>query len=233
MPDFIPRKDNEALTFASNFSARISADPAKYHVSVADAALLASSVADFATAVRAAQDPEARTPVAIAAKDRAREAMQGALRPIAGQLRASFNDDRLTLVELGLAIGPGRNAPRRRIGPPKSAPIVVVRDVRGRTVSLRLYNPDAPSRRGMAADIAGAIILTAFGDEHPTSLADWRMQKLTTRTDATLHIKHDAPPGARLWICAQWRNRRGQTGPISSPVSTRLGAAGPTFRAAA
>jgi len=222
MPDFIPRSDNGCLAWSASYAGRIGADPAMFGISAADAALLASLQADFAQKLQLAQSPGTRTPVGIAAKDAARAAMQRVARRVANRARGVLMQNRAALVGLGLCIGKGRSAKRSRIAPPQSRPSVFVKDVRGSSVSIVLRDADALSRRGKAHGISGAILFTCVGDVPPTDRAQWRMHKMTSRTDATLDFGARHPPGTMIWICAQWMGSPSQCSPVSAPISTYL-----------
>ena len=57
---YIPTQDGLALTYMQTFSNGISASPATYQLSAADAANIASVVADYAAAYALAVDPNTR-----------------------------------------------------------------------------------------------------------------------------------------------------------------------------
>ena len=69
---YIPAKDADALTWMNTFAAGLTADPAKYMVTAADALAVTNAVNLFAAAFPIAADPATRTPVNIATKDEAR-----------------------------------------------------------------------------------------------------------------------------------------------------------------
>lgn len=218
MPDFIPRSDVLCLAWSAQYAQGIAAEPERFYISSDDAAELVAAQAAFARAMAVATSPGTRTRVAIADKDAARLAMEAVVRRTATVARAVLVNDRATLLVLGLAVGPGRSASRRVIGPPKSEPRVYVKQVQGASVSIVLHNPDAPSKRGLAAGIFGATLYSYVGDEPPVRIAEWRMHRILSRTDTTLNFGTSYPPGTKVWICAQWMNPRSQAGPVSDPV---------------
>jgi hypothetical protein len=222
VPDFIPRADNDFLTWSVPFVQQVAADPGRYFVSADDAAALVEAQAAFAQALALAQGPGTRTTVAVAGKGAARAALERRVRATAGVARAALETDRATMLDLGLAVGRGRQASRPRIGPPASGPAVWVRQVDGSRVSVLLHNSDAPSRRGLARNIAGAYLFSFVGDA-PPAVGGWRLHQTTSRTDATLDFGSSYPPGTQVWVAAQWMNRRCESGPTGTAVSSYLG----------
>jgi len=69
---YIPARDAEALAWMQTFAGGLSASPATYEMTAAQAATVQSLVDAFAAAQADAIDPNERTPVTIAIKDEAR-----------------------------------------------------------------------------------------------------------------------------------------------------------------
>lgn len=77
MPElYIRTRDTEALAWMQTFAAGITASPATYQLSAAEAAGIQNVVDAFAAACADAVDPQQRTPVNIAIKDEARNAAE-------------------------------------------------------------------------------------------------------------------------------------------------------------
>lgn len=232
MPDFIPRKDGLAVAWAANFAQRVASDAAGLGIQPDVAANLVTLQAAFAEALGVAQAPGTRTHPAIAGKDAARRAFEVVARNVASIIRGAAGRDRTTLIELGLLQGPGRDAPRRRVGKPNSAPAVSVRRVDGSRVCILLRNTDTPDRIGMNRDIVGAHLFTFVGAAPPATLREWRHHGGRSRAIATIDFGPLHDPGTQVWICAQWVSRRAEAGPQSPPVMAFLGYCGGATKAA-
>ncbi len=44
-----------------------------------------------------------------------------------------------------------------------------------------------------------------------------------TRLNTAVEFGNEYPPGTKVWFSAFWLNRRAQSGPACTPVSTQLG----------
>lgn len=232
MPDFIPRKDSLAAHWAAHFVQHVAGDAARFNLPAETIALLVQRQADFAEAVRVASHSGTRTAVTVEAKRAARAAFETVARQVAGIVRGMASNDRVTLIQLGLATGPGRGAPRRRVGRPASAPVVSVRLVDGSRVTIQLKNTDTPGRRGMHADIADAHLYTFVGEQYPAALNEWKHYGGSSRGIKTIDFGSAHRPGTQVWITARWGNRRGEFGAHATPVMTFLGYCGAAARAA-
>lgn len=82
----MPQKDAELGTWATNFSALITANPTDFGLIAGDAVIIAAAVDPYVAALAVSTAPGTRTPVAIAAKDSAREAMRSVVMPYATRI---------------------------------------------------------------------------------------------------------------------------------------------------
>src|SRR5205823_6764088 len=94
MSDYMGRTDWQMLNWMTVFASKLSGDPAKYMVSIPEAAGIQSAVDGFAAAYADSIDPEQRTPVVVAIKDDARNAAAQLCRQYAGliKLNAGISD---------------------------------------------------------------------------------------------------------------------------------------------
>jgi hypothetical protein len=227
---FLPNADVALLEWSANFAARLSESGESYGISPAQAADYAAKNAAYAAAFYTAAGPSTGTRTAVVAKNQARAALRAAARQLALIVKGQPSVTDAQRVELGLAPRPaGRPAP---IGRPAAAPSLQVDAVTGRTVRLRLLDPDS-TRRGKPAGVLGAVLFSYAAPPAPprptpdgpppTDLRDWRFEGHTTRTILDLAFPADLPPGTQVWLTARWLSPRLQGGPAANPVSTHLG----------
>src|SRR5262245_17405686 len=120
---YVPRGDLAACDWAVAFASHLTADPARFGRTPAEAALVQGLVDDFALRLAAATGPGTRTVGTVADKAAARTAMLAAMRPIAQRIRTDCrvgDGDKRTL---GLALTP---ATHTRVAVPRTAPLVHV-----------------------------------------------------------------------------------------------------------
>lgn len=223
MPDFIPRQDARAAAWGANFAQQVQANYQTFGFSQGDAEQLLALQVQFSDAVRTANCASTRTGPAVVVKNQARKAFEKQARWMAGWIRVRSEFSQATKIGLGILIGPGRDARRRRIGRPSSAPRVRILDVEGSRVSIWLGNSDWPSKTGMVPDIGGAIVYAYVGEQHPARVGDWGVMRGTSTARMVIKLPPTHAPGAKVWIAAQWTNARQEAGPLSQPVFTYLG----------
>jgi hypothetical protein len=216
----VPDTDSGLLSWATNFSARITAAATLYGLTAMQASTYATLLEMYAGMLLVARDPITRTRGAIAAKNAAKKDLlissRQSISIIEGQPTLS-DEQRLNL---GIRV-PKTPTP---IPAPTAAPNLDIVSVKGRTVALRLHGED-PSRRGNPAGVAGANLYSFVGPTPPDAIADWTFQGGVTRTTAQLTFSTALEPGTTVWLTACWTNPRDQTGPTATPTSVTFGAA--------
>ena len=220
---YLPRSDMGVVLFTQSFAANLTKDPHRFGVQPETAAAYAALQDEFAQAMKRAEDPQTRTPVAVLRKQSLRESLEARTRELVRLILArpgTSNEDRTTL---GL---PQRGALAVPKGRPKAKPQVEVRRVDGNRVTLELYGQTADGHvtARKPAGVKGATLFTAVGPEPPTAPDDWRYERATLERRVQLTFPHTLPPGTRVWITAFWLNDRLERGPASQPVGAYLGA---------
>src|ERR1051326_3371409 len=89
MADYIPHKDADLLSFASNMSTKITATPVAFGLLVADDTNLAKLLTAFSPDLPLAPPPGTRTAVSVASKDTARVALVPDIRSLAKRVQAT------------------------------------------------------------------------------------------------------------------------------------------------
>src|ERR1043166_2371809 len=104
MADYIPHKDADLLSFASNMSTKITATPVAFGLLAADATNLATLLTAFSTALTLATTPGTRTAVSVASKDTARVALVADIRSLAKRVQATPTVTPAQKTDLGLPV---------------------------------------------------------------------------------------------------------------------------------
>jgi hypothetical protein len=223
MHDYIPSREADLLSWSSNFSAKITADPAAYGLSVQDATDLEPLVAAYASTYQTASDPHTRTPVAIANKRSAKAALIAHLRTLARRIQPNLQVTAAQRTQLGL---PVRDRVLSPVPAPSDKPLLELcsEDVCRHTV--RLLNEAHPTQRAQPRGTIGAQIFTYIadhGEAPPQDLEQWTLHGLATRSRFELTY-HSRDVGKKAWIAARWFNLKGQVGPRSDAVARMIAA---------
>ena len=217
--DFIPSREADLLDWSRNFRERINANPAQYGLTAAQASEYAALDDAYAEAYRLAHEPNTRTSVQITAKNEAKKAVTANARMLARIVRATPGISNTQRGELGLTVPDAELTPVPR---PSDPPLLWLVPSADRVVRVRLRDKAAPTRRGKPPGVAGAAMLSCVADEPPARLADWTFHGNATRPTYAIQFDAQTPAGAKVWIAAYWYNTRGQSGPLSTPISVRM-----------
>jgi hypothetical protein len=219
MPDFLPRRGAELLTWSKNFDQKISLDAEAYALSLEQAEQYSILHSAFAEAFRKANENSTRSPSSIQAKHDAESVLRKFARVLVGITRAApqVSDEQISKLNLRRRKRKPSSIPR-----PQRAPRILAGNPVGTTIPLRLRDPDAPSSRGMPRDVQAATIFTFVGEFPPASRDDWSLGKGMSRANFDLQFPATLAPGTKVWITAQYYNNRG-AGPFAEPVYAYLG----------
>lgn len=225
--DFLPRPQNELRIWSQSFSNQISDSPATYGLTAQQAADYAALNDAFAAAFATAANNSTRTPTSIVTKKDAMKALKAKARELARIIRANPDVTAAQRRSLGLSIHEA-DAASPRIGPPAQPPLIGVKSVRGRSVTIRLRDLNSNSTR-RPEGVHGATIFCHVGDKPPGTIAQWQFAGQTTRTTCRIDFDPTIEPGARVWITAFWVNPRLERGPASTPIDTRIEFSGAVY----
>jgi hypothetical protein len=124
-------------------------------------------------------------------------------------------------VELGLCPrNPGGKSPA--IHAPASVPFIVVLQVLGHTIRVRLHDTESAGR-GKPRGAAWAVVHYFVGETAPANLSAWQVGCYMSETTGDVKLCPDYPPGARVWLSANWLSARAQSGHGSAPIQTHIG----------
>ncbi|MBB6443267.1 hypothetical protein [Phycisphaera mikurensis] len=214
------------MPFALNFDEALSGDPARFGLTADQAAAYRAVYTPYAAAatdLEVQRSQGLRSKQQTAARDTARDALLKVGRELYATVAANSDVSDQLKVRLGIRLRNGATP----VPVPSAAPSAIVGAVRGREVTLRLFDPHTASKRGKAPGAVAAWVQTFVGDQTPADPAGWSFEGATTKYQSEVSFPASAPGGTRVWLRAAWVNGKQQAGPWSDPVSTYLQAAAP------
>lgn len=229
MADFLPRRDSAILGWTKSFRAQITADPALYGLTAAQATEYAALQTTFAEKMTLISSGATRTPSAIVAKDGARKNLIQYTRLLVRLVQATPSVTDNERAKLGITI---RDRNLTLIEPPASPPAIRVLSRYNRMVTLRLFDLTNPTRRAKPDHVAGASVFTYIGEREPTQPGAWTYAGSFTRTTVKLNFPEHVPHGSKVWFTANWYNAKSQPGPRMHPGMYCYLDSGPAVQAA-
>lgn len=222
MPSYLPSREADLVTWSNNFDALITASAPTYGLTVAQASDYRGLHNAFVSAYQIANDNSTRTPSSVTTKNDAKEALvngEHGIRQLVGIVQNYPGTTNTLRQDLQITVPDTEPTP---VPPPSSPPIVEVKDVYGREVTLRLQDSTTSSGRAKPSGVSGATILSYVGDDPPVDPADWKFEGNTTRTTYSIEFPITVAPGAKVWLTAFWFNPRQQSGPAATPIYTYI-----------
>ena len=217
--NYLPARESVLVSWTSNFATMTSADPAAYGLTLEQAAAYVATRDTFTAAYQLAQDPVTRSPANIEAKNTAKAALIAETRRLVKICQASpvMTDNKRAA--LGVTVPDVTPTP---VPVPAEAPQLDVVSVTGRSVKLRLREASTGKRK-KPEGVMGAAVFSYVGESIPADMRDWTFEGNDTRLDVTVDFAQSFAPATKVWLCAFWFNRRGESGSACTPVSTHLG----------
>ena len=215
---YLNPSDRGVLVFATNLASILSDTPETFGLTPDDAQAYAVLRNAYATNLAAATEPGTRGPSTVLLKNESKALLVSATRRLAMQINnreATTNPQRQ---ELGLTIRKSRTP----VPVPTVKPQLDIVSVDGRLVKIRLREASTGERR-KPAGVFAATIMRYIGESIPQSEDQWVLVGTDTRLNTAVEFGNEYPPGTKVWFSAFWLNRRAQSGPACTPVSTQLG----------
>lgn len=218
MPDFLPRRDADLVTWSATFGRVLEASPNAYGVTPEEVAGFVVAQQVFAQRYAVSQSRVTRTAVSVRVKDTARDEMIRLARPLAARVRARRAITNEQLMALGLR---PRGRARRAVARPRVSPLVRVVSVEGRRLSVRIEERST-GRCRKPADVASAVLLYWLGESLPRDAAAWHLWGVTGRLRGEVAVNPDVLPGTKVWLTGYWQNDRHEAGPWALPTVTQV-----------
>jgi len=211
---YIPTKQEAQATWGSNFSTLITATPALYGLSAADASIIATATSAFTTALNTALDPSTKTSVTVAAKDTARANWLTVVRPYAQQIAGSPGvtpDDKIAL-----GLNPRTSTPTP-IPAPSTSPLLTFIAATPGQHTLRAADQNTPDTRGKPAGVTQLQLYRFIGTTTPTGPGDADFYGVFTKQPMAVNFV-SGDNGKNCWYWARWQTRTGLVGPWSTTI---------------
>lgn len=218
----IPTVDTKLATFSANFDARITAAPATFALTAAQATAYSDLHKPYLAAQQAVADARAagnRSKNLTTARDSAKKALLAYARQLYTFVQASGAVADADKVLLGVHV---RQGGHHRRPMPTQRPTVTVVSVETRTVTVAVRPTADGDRKARPAGAVTAWVYTFVGADYPADPARWAFQGAASKSPHPVTFPDTVAGGQKVWVCAAWVNARGEAGPISVPASTYL-----------
>ena len=217
--NFLPTADGPLLQWTQNFSTLLTANFAAYGLAQTVATTYSSKFNTYKTTLTAAKGDMTRGKSTVYAKNQAKKDLIAYTRLTAGQINRTMTVTDQQRTDLGLIV---RKKPSI-IPAPTTRPTVALLSAIMRTVTVSIFDQSTATKRSKAPNTIGAKVYTFIGDNYPSDPSLWAYNGDATRTSKYAIVFPDnVPNGAQVWVCAAWYTRKGDTGPISVPISTNV-----------
>lgn len=214
---YFPSTDSALVSWGRNFSDQINASPSLFGLSVEIAQQFEVIQAELEVAYRKVINPATRTQAHVSGKNYARESMKQAARRIVSIINGQANVTDAQRAVLGLTVAKLKS----KIPVPDVKPTIVVSQVVGHLVKVRVSNFEATGRHRRPTGVSGANLF-CFAGENPPDPKEWKFIGNSSSRDFEIRVDPAIPPGTKLWITACWYNPRGMNGPAADPVFTYI-----------
>jgi hypothetical protein len=218
----VPLKDSLLVPWSTNFDTRITATPTTFGLTAAQAtaytALHDPFVAGY-NAMMAARADGTRSEAQTAIKDAAKTALLAMARELYSFVQANTSVSDADKILLGVK---PRDYSKSTISAPTARPGMDLVSVVARTVTVHIHDSASSSKRGKPAGAISAWVYTYVGSEYPSDPSMWQFQGAFNKPEAEIVFPDSVASGAQVWICAAWASRRGETGPVSVPITTNV-----------
>lgn len=214
---YIPTKDALFEAWDLNFTTLLTANPALYGVSAADATAQTGYYSTWHTAFLVVSNPATKTKPAVAAKNAARVAATHGIRPLAQAIARNPGVTNANKLALGLNLQSSTGP--TPLPPPSSYPILALVGLTPGNMTLKFTDSlDGVSRKKPAGVISGIL----FGKVSATPITDpTLLDYLDVFNSQPFDLDTNAfDKGSTIYLAAQWTTRTGLRGPWSPLLST-------------
>jgi hypothetical protein len=213
---YIPNKDAAFGAWLDNFSATLTAAPASYGMTTAQAAGVAAVTAAWDAAYALVTSPATKTATTVQAKNEARINATATVRPLAQQI--SLNAGVTTDQKTAIGVNPRTSVPVP-ITAPTTYPSLTLTSIIGgnQVISYR----DSIASPSVKAKPYGVVQIQLYGVTSTTVITDptsLPLLQVTTKSP----LQQPIPPGPAAgtsYYAARWVTRKGLVGPWSPIVS--------------
>lgn len=215
---YIPPKDADFDTWATNFSALLTASPATYGLVAGDAATVAAAYTPWHTAYLAANNFSTRGPSTVQTKNTAKVNLLAIVRPYAQLI--SNNAGVSPTAKVNIGVNPRTTVPAPIVAP-TSFPLLALRG--GTPLQLTMAYSDSAAPDGKAKPY-GALQLQVFAQVSATVITDpaaITFHGAATKSPFVLDFE-SGDANKIAYIAARYVTRTGLVGPWSAIQSATV-----------
>jgi hypothetical protein len=208
---------------AQAMSAKFTATPLLWGILASDAALFATLVSAYLSALSVSLDPQTRTKGTVAAKQSAKISMVSFLRALVRRVQANTALTPQQRADLGI---PQHSDSRKPTGAPVTRVVASILGIAPGQVTIDIADELTPAKRKRPAGTIGAAVysfVAAAGEAVPEDLEQFRFEGLATRSRFTIGF-NPADAGKTATIVLVWMSPRGESGPRSMPITVTVAA---------
>jgi len=216
----IPTKDALLVPWANNFSARINASGNPYSVSAVRASEMTARTMAFDEAYGVLMTNRAdgtKAESQTANKDAKKAALLEMARELYAFIAANTSISEADKILAGVHARSDKNSV---ISAPTARPTMDVVGVVTRRVRVSIHGSTTTIAK--PAGSIFAFVYTFVGETYPSDPTLWQFKGAATKSAYNIDFHDSVVSGAQIWVCAAWVNRRGETGPVSVPVTTHI-----------
>jgi hypothetical protein len=218
--DYLPAKETNLAAWLLNFDTKITATPAAYGLTAAQATAFSTLRVSYANALAVTQVPATRTTVSVADKAAKKAAAVGNARDL---VRIVQNDPDTTDAQRAeLAINIPDSSPTQ-VQSLLTKPVASVVLIANLSQTIRLHDELTPTSNARPFGSIGAEVWTSVGSTPPASVDQCKYQGLATRNTYAVPFDPD-DAGKTAYHITRWITRRGTRGPTSDVVSATVAA---------
>lgn len=219
----VPTQDPELLAWSTNFMAKISAAPAVYSLTSAQAGAYGPLHQAFADAYNEVVNNKAsgvRSESITSTKDTAKAALVGYARQLYGIIQSNDEVTDANKILAGIHVRTGGPTP---VPVPSARPGVKIVSVVDRTATALIFSTDGEDvRRRKPEGVRNAFVYTFVGATYPADPAMWQFYGVYGKSKVEIEFPNTLAAGTQVWVCAAWANAKGEAGPPCLPVTTNL-----------
>ena len=218
----IPLQDSLLVPYLENFTTRIQASPVTFGLVAGQAAELYTRKQAFVnsyTAMMNARADGTRSEAQTVTKNTRKAAVLSYARELYALISANKSVSNTDKMLVGVHV---RDTKPTRVDPPNVRPGVLVRSVVGRTVYTTIHESASSPKRRKPKGALQAFVYWFAGEDYPSDPTHWQFAGPATKAEFEFTVPSTVAGGTQIWIAAAWVSRRGDTGPVSIPISTNV-----------
>lgn len=216
---YIPATDAGLAAWSANFEGIVDGDYAALGLTMGQAAAVTAADTAYQAAYTAAIDPSTRTPVTIAAKDAARAALLGTVRPVAIQVRNNPAVSDATKVSLGLTVPTVTPTP---VPAPTTVPTLAVLQGTPGIHKIESRDDSTPTSKAKPPGSLQLQLWVAYGVAPAPDPTTAEFEGVYTKSPFSVSLPV-AQAGKVATYFGRWVTRRGLVGPWSGGASMTVG----------